>query len=102
MVGNVTQSNIAEGDKNRIFWQGFDNQTSIREHLTSNACFMFQAMFSHLAILHLVTLPDSVDLLVDLGSVMVTLLTSSGHGVLDPARMPSSNTSDLKYESVLI
>ena len=37
-----------------------------------------------LAVLHLVTLSDSVDLLVDLSSVMVTLLTSSGHSVLDP------------------
>ena len=55
-----------------------------------------------LAVLHLVTLSDSVDLLVDLSSVMVTLLTSSGHSVLNSARMPSSNTSDLKYESVLI
>ena len=71
------------------------------KYLTSNACCfsLLSNYLSHLAILHLVTLPDSVDLLVDLSSVMVTLLTSSGHGVLDPARMPSSNTSDLKYES---
>merc|ERR1712045_702990 len=53
-----------------------------------------------LAILHLVTLSDSVDLLVDLGSVMVTLLTSSGHSVLDSAGMPSSNTSDLSQTLV--
>ena len=98
MVDSVTQSNIAEGDKNRIFWQGFDNQTSIREHLTSNACCLYLAIFSHLAFLHLVALSDSVDLLVDLSSVMVTLLTSSGHGVLDPAGMPGSNTSDLQTE----
>ena len=52
-------------------------------------------ILDQLAVLHLVTLSDSVDLLVDLSSVVVTLLTSSGHGVLDPAGMPSSNTSDL-------
>ena len=49
-----------------------------------------------LAILHLVTLPDSVDLLVDLGSVMVALLTSSGHCVLDAAGMPGSDTGHLE------
>merc|ERR1719438_201732 len=57
-------------------------------------------VLDQLAILHLVTLSDSVDLLVDLSSVMVTLLTSSGHGVLDPAGMPSSNTSDLSQTLV--
>ena len=48
-----------------------------------------------LAILHVVASAHPVDLLVDLSSVMVTLLTSSGHSVLDSAGMPSSNTSDL-------
>jgi len=38
---------------------------------------------------------ESVDLLVDVSSVEVTSLTSTGNGVLDSARMPSSNTSDL-------
>merc|ERR1712032_122859 len=52
-------------------------------------------VLDQLSVLHLVTLPDSVDLLVDLSSVVVALLTSSGHSVLDPAGMPSSNTSDL-------
>merc|ERR1711915_167545 len=36
-----------------------------------------------------------VDLLVDLGSVMVTVLTSAGNRVLDSGRMPGTNTSDL-------
>merc|ERR1719328_863213 len=57
-------------------------------------------ILDQLAVLHLITLSDSVDLLVDLSSVMVTLLTSSGHSVLDPARMPSSNTSDLSQTLV--
>merc|ERR1719429_132852 len=48
-----------------------------------------------LSILHLESLTDSVDLLVDLSSVMVAFLSSSGHGELDPAWMPSSNTSHL-------
>merc|ERR1740128_1200610 len=48
-----------------------------------------------LAILHLVTLSDPVDLLVDLGTVMESLLSSPGNGELDSARMPGSNTSNL-------
>jgi len=38
---------------------------------------------------------DSVDLLVDLGSVMVTLLTRSGNGEGDSRWMPGTNTGDL-------
>ena len=53
-------------------------------------------VLDQLAILHLVALSDSVDLLVDLGSVMVALLTSSGHSVLDAAGMPGSNTGHLE------
>jgi len=39
--------------------------------------------------------PNSVDLLVNLSPVMVTVLTSSGNGPLDSTRMPGSNTSNL-------
>ena len=38
---------------------------------------------------------DVVDLLVDLGTVMVSLLTGTSDGVLDTARMPGSDTGDL-------
>ena len=38
---------------------------------------------------------DAVDLLVDLGTVMVSLLTGTSDGVLDTARMPGSDTGDL-------
>ena len=36
-----------------------------------------------------------VDLLVDLGSVVVTLLTCTSHGELDSRRMPGSDASNL-------
>jgi len=36
-----------------------------------------------------------VDLLVDLGTVVVTVLTSTGNRVLDSGRMPGTNTGDL-------
>ena len=45
-------------------------------------------------------LADSVDLLVDLGSVVETVLTSSGHSVGDSGRMPRTDTSDLSLASV--
>jgi len=41
------------------------------------------------------SLSHSVDLLVDLSSVVVTVLTSTRHGEGDSAWMPGSNTSDL-------
>ena len=40
-------------------------------------------------------LADLVDLLVDLRAVVVSLLTSTGHGVLDARRMPGSDTGNL-------
>lgn len=41
------------------------------------------------------SLADAVDLLVDLGTVMVTVLTGARNGVLDSRRMPSANARDL-------
>jgi len=46
-------------------------------------------------VLGLVAGADPVDLLVDLDPVVVTLLTTSGNGVGNPSRMPSTDTSDL-------
>lgn len=46
------------------------------------------------------TLRDSVDLLVDLSSVMVTVLTRSGNGEHDLGRMPSTDTGDLSQTLV--
>jgi hypothetical protein len=43
---------------------------------------------------------DSVDLLVDFGSVVVTVLTSSGDAVSDSSWMPASNTTDSSETSV--
>ena len=55
---------------------------------------------TNLSVLHHESLPDPVDLLVDLGPVVVTLLSSPGHGALDSAGMPSSKTGNL--ENVII
>jgi len=52
-------------------------------------------VLDQLAVLGVETLAEIVDLLVDLGTVMVSLLTGTGDGELDTARMPSADTSDL-------
>lgn len=53
-----------------------------------------------LAVLGLVASADSVDLLVDLHTVMVTLLTASSNGEADSRRMPSTNTGNLSETSM--
>ena len=57
---------------------------------------------SYLSVLHGISSSHSVDLFVYLGSVMVALLSSSGHGELDPARMPSSNTCNLPQTLIVL
>ena len=52
-------------------------------------------VLDELAINLVESVPHVVDLLVDLGTVVESLLTSTGNGVLDPAGMPGSNTSNL-------
>lgn len=46
------------------------------------------------------SLTNTVDLLVDLGTVMVTVLTSTGNRVHDAGRMPGTNTGNLTETSV--
>jgi len=48
-----------------------------------------------LSILGMLGLANSVDLLVDISPVVVTLLTSTSDGGLDPAGMPGTNTGNL-------
>lgn len=48
-----------------------------------------------LAVLGVVALADLVDLLVDLCAVVVTLLTSTGHGEGHTGRMPGTDTGHL-------
>ena len=50
---------------------------------------------NYLAILHVESITDIVDLFVDLSTMVVSLLTSTGNSELDTARMPGSDTGDL-------
>lgn len=49
----------------------------------------------HLAVLGVVALADLVDLLIDLGTVVVALLTGAGHGEGHAGRMPGADTGHL-------
>ena len=50
---------------------------------------------TYLSVLHVESITDVVDLFIDLGTVMVSLLTSTSNRELDTTRMPSTDTSDL-------
>merc|ERR1719210_418528 len=52
-------------------------------------------VLNQLAIFHVESITDIVDLFVDLGTMVVSLLPSSSIGVRDTARMPGSNTGNL-------
>ena len=58
-------------------------------------CYKNKKPSNYLAILHVESITDIVDLFVDLGTMVVSLLTSTGNSVLDTARMPGSDTGDL-------
>ena len=48
---------------------------------------------SNLAVLHVESVSDAVDLLVDLRAVMITLLPDAGDGIGDSGRMPGADAS---------
>ena len=52
-------------------------------------------VFDQLSVLGVESITDVVDLLVDLSTMMVTLLTSTCNGELDSGRMPCTNTGNL-------
>ena len=55
----------------------------------------FDAKVAYLSVLGVEAVPHVVDLLVDLGTMMVTLLTSTSNSELDTGWMPGSYTSNL-------
>jgi len=93
----LLRSNATSLDHNEILL----NLTVVREsthgvdRLVSQIVIGSSVVLHKLAILHMESITDIVHLLVDLSTVMVALLTSTSHGVLDTARMPGSDTSDL-------
>merc|ERR1711953_768948 len=91
------RSNTTSLDHNKVLF----DQTVMRESSHRIDGFICQIIigggiiFHKLAIPHVESITDVVDLLIDLGTMMVAFLTSSCHSILDSARMPSTNTSNL-------
>ena len=58
---------------------------------------MFKYIYgvTNLSVLHVVSITDVIDLLVDLSAVMIALLTGTSDRVLDTTGMPSTNTGNL-------
>ena len=59
-------------------------------------------VFDQLSVFGVESITDIVDLLVDLCTMMVSLLTSTSNGELDSGRMPCTNTSDLSETLVCL
>jgi len=101
-MGGLVKDRFSEGD-NSFSWSSsgsfdheevFTNHTVVMESAHGVDGFLSNIELGRAALV-VSSLSDSVDLFVDFGSVEVTSLTSTGNGVLDSARMPCSDTSNL-------
>jgi len=72
----------------------FVDDTIVRETAHGSDALLSQIDLSGTALL-VAAVSDSIDLLVDLSSVMITILTGTGNGPLDTTWMPGSDTSNL-------
>jgi len=106
-VGGLVEDRFSEGDDS-FSWTGggsFDHEEVFTDHtVVMEAAHGVDGFLGGIelggAALVVSSLSDSVDLFVDFSSVEVTSLTSTGDGVLDSARMPSSDTSNLSQTFV--
>jgi len=74
--------------------------THRRDGLFSGIVLSGCIVLDHRSVLGVNALTNSVDLLIDLSSMMVTFLTSSSHSKLDSTWMPGSDTSNLSQTLV--
>ena len=72
------------------------------DRFVSQVVFGGGVVFDQLSILGVESITDVIDLLVDLGTVMVSLLTGTSDGELDSGRMPCSNTGNLSKTLVCL
>lgn len=77
----------------------FVDETVVRETTHGGDSLLSDIVLSSARLL-VASLANTVDLLVDLSTVMVTVLTSTGNRVHDTGRMPSTNTGNLTETSV--
>ena len=100
----LLRSNTTSLDHDEILF----NLSVVREsshwvdRFVSQVVFGGGVVFDQLAILGMESITDVIDLLVDLGTVMVSLLTGTSDGELDSGRMPCSNTGNLSKTLVCL
>jgi len=106
-VGRLVEDRFSQGEDSLSGSSGgtLDHEEVFADHsVVMEATHGVDRFFGHIelsrATLAISAFADSVDLFVDIGSVEVTSLTSSGNSVLDSARMPSTDTSDLSQSLV--
>merc|ERR1711976_595211 len=78
----------------------FVDDTVVWESTERGDGFLGQGVVVDASVLVLDSLTNTVDLLVELGTVVVTTLTSTGNRPCNTSRMPGTNTSDLSETSV--
>jgi len=106
-MSRLVEDRFSEGDDSFSGSSGgsFDHQEVFTDHtVVVESAHGVDGFLGHIELsrstLVVSSLSDSVDLFVDFGSVEVASLTSTGNGVLNSARMPCSNTSDLSQSFV--
>ena len=105
--GGVGAQVLAEGDDTLLRADNatLDHDPVVLDHTivgeTTHGC---DALLSKVgrggSVVLLALLANAVDLLVELGTVMVTVLTRSGHSVRKTARVPRTNASNLAQTTV--
>merc|ERR1711865_108769 len=102
IVRGLLQQSLAQGDHPLLHTDGaaLDHQSIlVHDTVVREATNWGDWLLSQIVVgggtLGVAGLHDAVDLLVDLSTVMVTILTSTGHGVGHLGRMPGANASHL-------
>jgi len=91
----MTNTGTFQHDKILLDFAIMRESTHRINRLVSNVIICSSIILYELAIFHFEPFTHSVDFLVNLCTMVVTFLTSPGHSILDPAWMPSSDTSHL-------
>ncbi len=107
LSGSVGVQGLSQGDNSLLAtWDGtLDHDEVVVDHtVVDETTHWVDGLLGSVevgsSVTFIVTLTDSVDLVVDGGSVVVTSLTSSGDGPHDVGWMPSTDTSNLSQTSV--
>jgi len=106
-TGGLREEGLTESD-NTLLWatdttlnhQPILVDLTVTDEATHRGNSLLGRIVVALGVLRIFTLTDTVDLLVDLGTVMVTVLTSTRDLELNASRMPSTDTGNLTETTV--